>query len=44
MANSAKVSFESSEKALLGLMSEMFNLGETTGSAAREGFTVVNFL
>jgi hypothetical protein len=44
MANSAKISFESSEKALLGLMSEMFNLGETTGSAAREGFTVVNFL
>ena len=44
MVNTAKISFESSEKALLGLMSEMFNLGQTTGVAARDGFTVFNFL
>lgn len=44
MANSAKVSFESSEKALLGLMSEMFNLGEATSVGAKQGFSVVNFL
>jgi hypothetical protein len=44
MANSAKISFETSEQALLGLMSEMFNLGETTSFGAKQGFSIMNFL